>query len=405
MEHSRFVTLGLFAAIAASGCEGGTARPDGTGIDASGSSTDADPTATSVGSAPATVGSSDGADSSGSGPSMDMGGPPPPPPDPPMPLQPCDMGSCWSTLTFSGYCGSTAIAEDFSSGAFNVHEFELRVRAGIPAQLVYARTGGDVAPAIVIHDEAGQTVYDGELGLVSADLVVEAVETGSGSDVAIVDIIPQADLTLAVFVTSWAVIDGGFAPPMPTDVTYDFEVFQECPVDTGTFPPPNFDPGNVVGGYHLLPDSEPPGLYERKPDDCSRGNQRLIDVIYTAASRFHELRPEYTPILVRDLNEGSCSTVDHATHDDGTHVDIVASCATDVSCSDFVPAMDLARLFVDTGEVCGILFNDTRVQDSVNPYFYANHAYAPWNGDFMRTVDGHTQHFHVRVKKPDGTCN
>ena len=45
----------------------------------------------------------------------------------------------------------------------------------------------------------------------------------------------------------------------------------------------------------------------------------------------------------------------------------------------------------------------------MNPYFFDNYSYAPWDpsgaGRFMRTVSGHTGHFHVRVLEPDGTCN
>jgi hypothetical protein len=93
--------------------------------------------------------------------------------------------------------------------------------------------------------------------------------------------------------------------------------------------PPNFVEDDVVGGYHLLPDAAPPGLYEHKDDDCSRGTRRLIQVLYTVAARWHALRPEFAPIAFRDLNEAWCSSVDHATHDDGTHADLIAGCATD----------------------------------------------------------------------------
>jgi hypothetical protein len=45
------------------------------------------------------------------------------------------------------------------------------------------------------------------------------------------------------------------------------------------------------------------------------------------------------------------------------------------------------------------------VQAVVNPYFTSKYSYTPWHGTFMRSVSGHTHHFHIRVKKPDGTCN
>ena len=154
-----------------------------------------------------------------------------------------------------------------------------------------------------------------------------------------------------------------------------------------------------------VPQSDPPGLYTRKADGCSRGTKRLIDVLYTVATHFQQVRPSLAPISILDLNEGPCSTVDHATHDDGTHVDIVAGCATEVACADNGPAIDLAKLFVDTGVACGIINNDTAVQAEVNAYFNSKFSYEPWHGTFMRSVSGHTHHFHVRVMKPDGKCN
>lgn len=323
----------------------------------------------------------------------------------PTPLDPCGPASCWSTLTFSGICGPTDVDEDFSSGNYNVHRFELSTRAGVPVTLTLARTGGDFDPALIVHDELGATVYDGQLGVCEAGLTVEALSSGQDSDTASVRLVPASDMRLTLFLTGWHVVDGGFAPAMPLDATYTFRVDNDCQSETGAFDPPNFDEGDVVDGYHLLPDSDPPGLYEHKDDDCSRGTRRLVQVLATVAARWHALRPEFTPIAFRDLNEAWCSSVDHSTHDDGTHADLVVDCATDNGCSNWIPAFDLARLFIDTGEVCGILFLDTKVQSVVNPYFDAHHAYEPWKQLFMRTVDGHDQHFHIRVKKPDGTCN
>lgn len=402
------VALTLATMTGTGGCTSEGPR-DPEGMDGSTSTASTGVVSTSSTSADETA-DADGSSGTEGEPPMDMGpdpdmGVPEPPPDPPMDVEPCGPASCWSTLTFSGYCGPTLIAENFSSGNYNVHQFAVAVRAGTGATFTLTRTGGSFEPALVIHDELGATVYDGELGLWSEEIVVEAIETGQAGDVASVHIQPEIDMQLTVFATGWSVIDGGFVTPLPTDTTYTFEVDQECPPQTGAMTPPNFDEGDVVGGYHLLPDSEPPGLYEHKDDDCSRGTQRLIEVLYTVASRFNELRPEYTPIDIYDLNEAWCSTVDHATHDDGTHADLSAGCATDTSCANWIPAMDLARLFVDTGEVCGIIFNDPTVQATVNPYFESTQGYAPWNGAFMRSVDGHETHFHVRVKKPDGSCN
>ncbi|MCA9660138.1 MAG: hypothetical protein KC486_17470 [Myxococcales bacterium] len=327
-------------------------------------------------------------------------------PTEPLDLVPCGPGSCWSTLTFSAYCGDTVVDEDFSSGNYNVHEFALALRAGVPLTLTLARTGGDFDPALILRDAEGATVFDGEAGFCDEDsLVIVSEATGVDGDAAIVELTAATDMDLTAFASAWHVVDGDFAPAMPTDATYTFTVSHGCAPEVGASDPPNFDENDVEGGYYVLPDADPPGLYTHKHDDCSRGTRRAIQVLTTVAARFAALRPEFAPIDVLDLNEAWCSNVDHATHDDGTHADLIADCATNTSCGNWIPAVDLARLFVDTGEVCGILFNDAKVQAAVNPYFEATQGYGPWKQAFMRSVTGHEVHFHIRVKKPDGTCN
>lgn len=331
---------------------------------------------------------------------------------PPVPLEPCEMGrpdSCWSALTSTGACGTSTLNEDFVTNLYNVHTFSVAVRAGVDAEITLRRTGGAWEPALVLHDDTGATIYDGERGLVSPTLTVTAVSTGRGADVATVRISSATDVAVLGFLTGWHVIDGAFLPRMPMAATYALTILTDCPPPTGLLTPPNFDEGDVVGGYYILPPSDPAGLYTRK-ERCSRGNRLLIEVLYTVAVRWAELRPGYSPISITDLNE--CDPrlpgdADHATHDDGTHADLSAGCATRVGC-DIDAAIDLAKLFVDTGEVCGIIFNDDAVQAVVNPYFLSEYSYTPWHGGaartFMRTVAGHTAHFHIRVMRPDGTC-
>jgi hypothetical protein len=310
---------------------------------------------------------------------------------------PCAVGDCWSAPAFSGACGLVTRAEDFGTGLYNVHAYPLVAPGGVSVDVTLAHTGGAWDPMLIVHDDQGLTVHDGEHSASRPDLAVETLAEG-------VRITADETTSMTVFVTGRSVVEGGFLPPLPADATYSISVFADC--ESMLLSPPNFDPDDVEDGYHLMPHSEPPGLYTRKADDCARGTKLLIDVLYTVATYWYQIRPESAPITIQDMNfKPSCSNLNHATHDDGTHADIVVSCATQVSCSDKQPAIDLAKLVVDTGEACGILFNDTDVQAVVNEYFSANHAYAPWNGQFMRTVDGHTGHFHIRVKKPDGTCN
>ncbi len=386
------LSIGLVALFVLSGCVGDLGS-------------DSDPIDGSVGAA----GGGGSGPSDGGGGDATLGGEGGGGEDLPLPLphQPCVDGDCWDAPPVTAMCGGVTLAEDFSSGKYNVHERPVSVPAGVAVELTLAREAGLWDPALLVFDEGGTIVHDGETSLSSDDLLVELINTGRDSDEAAVVITSDSATELSVLNTAWGVVDSNFAAPMPSDALYHLGLQAACePPEPGELlSPPNFDPNNIDGGFYLLPYSDPPGLYERKADGCSRGNKLLIDVIYTVATHFQALRPELAPIAVRDLNEGPCSTVDHATHEDGTHVDIVAGCATEVACQDNGPAIELAKLFVDTGMTCGIINNDPAVQAVVNDYFNQTQSYTPWHGQFMRSVSGHTHHFHVRVKMPNGQCN
>lgn len=323
-------------------------------------------------------------------------------------LSPCQQGKCWqSKIPLPATCGSSVKTENFGSGKYNVHRYILNMQAKVTTDLSLATTAGSFKPALIIQDAAGKTLFDGQYGTSNGTLDVKAMSTVKTTGPAKVRITTNTATQLYVFVTGWSAIDSGFSIGLPTTIKYALMITLDCaPPPTGKLQsPPCFDPKNVKDGYYLLPQSCPSGLYTRKPDDCSRGTKRLIDVLYTVAVRNKKEQPTYAPLHFNDLNEGSCSVVDHLTHDDGTHADVHSGCATSVSCADNGPAIALAKMYIDTGEACGILFNDTGVQAVVNAYFSAKHAYKPWGSKFMRSVTGHNTHFHVRVKKPDGACN
>lgn len=326
----------------------------------------------------------------------------------PTQLAPCLQGKCWqSKIPLPTACGSSVKTENFGSGNYNVHRYIVNTQAKITINLSLASTAGSFKPALIIQDAAGKTLFDGQNGTANSAVEVKAMSASKTAGPAKVQIATTTGTQLYVFVTGWAAIDSGFGQGLPTTIKYALTIALDCtPTPTGKLQSPAcFDPNNVKGGYYLLPQSCPSGLYTRKADDCSRGTKRLIDVLYTVAARNKQEQPAYAPLHFNDLNEGSCSVVDHLTHDDGTHADVHSGCATNVSCADNGPAIALAKMFIDTGEACGILFNDTGVQAVVNAYFSAKHKYKPWGSNFMRTVSGHTTHFHMRVKKPNGLCN
>ena len=173
--------------------------------------------------------------------------------------------------------------------------------------------------------------------------------------------------------------------------------------------PPNFDPNATYSGntgYVQLPPASPSTLYNRKADGCSWGNLNTIQSIYTAATLYS------TGFNVRDINKfpgPGCAT--HQTHAGGADVDITAGCATNVL-SGFCPseAVRLAKAFIDTGEVCRILFGTPTnasatqsVRDEVNAYFNQQCTYTPQSSEFMIPLSGHDDHFHVDFKV-NGTC-
>jgi hypothetical protein len=323
-------------------------------------------------------------------------------------LSPCQQGQCWqSKIPLPAACGSSVKTENFGSGKYNVHRYILNTTAKVTTDLSLATTAGSFEPALIIQDASGKTLFDGQYGTSNSSVEVKAMSAAKTAGPAKVRITTQSAVQLYVFVTGWAAIDSGFSKGLPTTIKYALTITLDCaPPATGKLQsPPCFDPKNVKGGYYLLPQSCPSGLYTRKADDCSRGTKRLIDVLYTVSARAKKELPAYSPLHFNDLNEGSCSVVDHLTHDDGTHADVHSGCATNVSCADNGPAIALAKMFIDTGEACGILFNDTGVQAVVNAYFASKVSYKPWGSKFMRSVTGHNTHFHVRVKKPDGSCN
>lgn len=394
--------LCLAATLATTACAGDSAVDagrslDSGSVDAGGVTPDAGPPSSMDAGGPEDAGA------------VDAGSPPPPPAS----VEPCEPGrpdACWMALAASSRCGTTTLTENFETGNYNVHTFTVPARAGVELEITLQRTAGAWDPALVLHDAAGATIYDGERGAVGADLSVDSVASGRGADAATVRVSSAIDRDLTGFVTSWAAVDGAFEPRLPRDAVYALRLTHDCPPDEGLLTPPNFDEDDTEGGYFILPESDPSGLYNRKAR-CSRGNRLLIQVLYTVAVRWAELRPSYAPLTFSDLNECDprlSGDADHATHDDGTHADLSNGCATQVGC-DTAASIDLANLFMDTGEVCGIIFNDGDVQDAVNPRFRAEHEYRTWHGGpertFMRTVAGHTRHFHVRVKRPDGRCD
>jgi len=148
------------------------------------------------------------------------------PPAAPIHYDPCDTADCWSARSF-GPCGATAFPENFSTGNYNVHQYVVVVSAGVPVEISLVDTGGEWNPALLLHDEAGATVYDGQRGVNADGLSVWPTLPGRESESASLWIESDADATFSLFVTGWHVVDGGFVPRMGLDVTYILNVASE----------------------------------------------------------------------------------------------------------------------------------------------------------------------------------
>jgi len=72
----------------------------------------------------------------------------------------CATAACWTAPSL-GACGARTIAENFSSGNYNVHSYLLMAPTGVDLDLTLTRTAGSWSPLLVVHDEQGTTVHDG----------------------------------------------------------------------------------------------------------------------------------------------------------------------------------------------------------------------------------------------------
>lgn len=158
----------------------------------------------------------------------------------------------------------------------------------------------------------------------------------------------------------------------------------------GVQPPPNLGSPNSQG-YYQMPDSpQPAGLYGFNggtPPAQRCGTKELVSVIYTVATNWKSRYPD-SMILVGDLNAAG-----HASHENGTDVDIYTSNKSAANTSgDRNKSIELGKMFIDTGIIKFIFYNDTTVQQAVNDY--ASSKGLPGR---MQSWSGHENHFHVRI--------
>lgn len=165
------------------------------------------------------------------------------PPPEPEPREPCTNGTCWETRAPAMGCSPFVLAEDFSSGNYNVHRYATTIWGGVETMIHLERTGGTFQPAIIIVGEDGTTLYDGAVGRVEGGLTVTPEHDGMTGAIARVVIASDQTVSVYVFVTGWSVVDSDFVPFLPQNVTYDLVIEGNCP---GTVTEPCVVNGHAV---------------------------------------------------------------------------------------------------------------------------------------------------------------
>ncbi len=156
-----------------------------------------------------------------------------------------------------------------------------------------------------------------------------------------------------------------------------------------TNPPAPPNTGTAVNGYVRMPAAN--GIYTFNggtPAGSQCGSKTLVDLVYGVAQTWAQSHPN-NKLVVGDLNAPG-----HLSHRNGIDVDIYTTgrLAADVS-GDRNASIELGKLFVDSGLIQVIYFNDTAVQAAVN-------AYAVSKGlpsSLMQSWPNHDNHFHVRI--------
>ena len=168
---------------------------------------------------------------------------------------------------------------------------------------------------------------------------------------------------------------------------------------TGLISPPNLGPVESNGSYKLPRSVDGSYIYDgdngtgfgQEWDMC--GNKAMIDMIYTVAQQFRKTYPNGY------LQIGEITSDGHASHKNGVDVDLDGRVGNEWVADIPRPGysrektLELAKMFVDTGIVTNIFFNDPYVINASN-------AYAQQKGvNFkMQSLANHDNHFHVRIE-------
>ncbi len=146
---------------------------------------------------------------------------------------PCATGTCYTARSL-GSCGTTTVNDDYASGLYNVHHFLLMAPAGVEVLLTATRTAGSWSPLLIVHDEQGNTVYDGTDTHSTNALTVSPLPAPGSPDTVGVSLTAATRMHLGVYLSgSEAVSAGSFTGSLPTDAKYTLEANLDCTAPAG----------------------------------------------------------------------------------------------------------------------------------------------------------------------------
>lgn len=165
----------------------------------------------------------------------------------------------------------------------------------------------------------------------------------------------------------------------------------------GVTPPPNLGPPNMFGYYRMPPPLN--GAYDMYSCDGRQfGSHALVSTLYTVSNQWKQMYPEGW------VNIGDLNAIGHKSHKWGVAVDLDATTngrdfAADYTKGNYNRAatIQLGILFVDTGQIKNIWYNDAEVNAAVKA-----HAASRGIPLTMKPIPGHDNHFHVDVNAPRG---
>lgn len=151
----------------------------------------------------------------------------------PDPTLPCGTIPCWDADPSIQGCDTRSVRENFSSGRYNAHRYRKLLYAGSQARFELLFLSGTESPAIVLTTRDGRVLSDGAIASPDGNPEVQVLDDGRVGSLAVVTVAAAVNTDLDLYVTSWSVVDGGFVPPMPTDVQYELTAETDC----GSLPP------------------------------------------------------------------------------------------------------------------------------------------------------------------------